>query len=38
VIHDGQVLLIPEPLLPGAIPPDRQPTGVTPGLIDALRL
>jgi hypothetical protein len=30
VIHTGQVLLIPEPLLPGTIPEDRQPTGVTP--------
>ncbi len=29
VIHDGQVLLIPEPLLSGAIPADRQPTGQT---------
>jgi len=30
VIHDGQVLLIPEPTLSGAIPADRQPTGRTP--------
>jgi hypothetical protein len=30
VIQDGQVLLIPEPSLPGAIPEDRRPTGVTP--------
>ncbi len=30
VIHDGQVLLIPEPLLSGAVPPERQPVGRTP--------
>ena len=30
VIYDGQVLLIPEPTLPGNIPEERQPTGVTP--------
>ncbi|MCC7360918.1 MAG: C39 family peptidase [Anaerolineales bacterium] len=30
VIHDGQVLLIPEPLLSGQIREDRRPTGVTP--------
>ncbi len=29
VIHDGQVLLIPEPLLNGAIPPERAPVGAT---------
>ncbi len=30
VIYDGQVLVIPEPTLPGNIPEERQPTGVTP--------
>jgi hypothetical protein len=30
VIHDGQVLLIPEPVLLGDIPEDRKPTGSTP--------
>lgn len=30
VIHDGQVLLIPEPLLSGAMPPEREPVGGTP--------
>ena len=30
VIHDGQVLLIPEPTLSGEIPEDRIPKGVTP--------
>ena len=30
VIHDGQVLLIPQPTLSGNIPEDRQPRGVTP--------
>jgi hypothetical protein len=30
VIQNGQVLLIPEPTLPGEIPEARQPTGVTP--------
>ena len=30
VIHDGQVLLIPEPSLSGAIREDRRPTGVAP--------
>ncbi len=30
VIQDGQVLLIPEPLLPGDIPEHRQPTGSLP--------
>lgn len=30
VIHDGQVLLIPEPTLPGTIPDDRKPTGGAP--------
>jgi hypothetical protein len=30
VIHDGQVLLIPEPLLPGDVPEHRRPTGLTP--------
>lgn len=29
VIHDGQVLLIPEPALSGAIPEDRRPLGGT---------
>jgi nucleoid-associated protein YgaU len=29
VIHDGQVLLIPEPLLSGAVAPERQPRGAT---------
>ena len=35
VIHDGQVLLIPEPVLNGAMAPERQPvggTGVAPPL------
>ncbi len=32
VVHDGQVLLIPEPTLPGNIPDDRRPTGGTPGI------
>ena len=31
VIHDGQVLLIPEPVLSGAVPPERRPVGATPG-------
>jgi hypothetical protein len=31
VIHDGQVLLIPEPRLPGHIPEDRRPTGSVRG-------
>lgn len=31
VIHDGQVLLIPEPLLSGKVPVERQPVGGTPG-------
>jgi nucleoid-associated protein YgaU len=30
VIHDGQILVIPEPTLMGAVPENRQPTGVTP--------
>jgi len=30
VIHDGQVLLIPEPTLSGEIPEDRIPKGVMP--------
>ncbi len=30
VIHNGQVLLIPEPSLPGVIPEDRRPVGGTP--------
>ena len=30
VIHDGQVLLIPEPLLSGAMRPEREPVGGTP--------
>lgn len=30
VIHDGQVLLIPEPLLSGALAPERAPVGGTP--------
>jgi LysM repeat protein len=30
VIQNGQVLLIPEPTLPGDIPEERKPTGVTP--------
>ena len=30
VIHDGQVLLIPEPLLSGVVPPERRPVGGTP--------
>jgi len=34
IIHDGQVLLIPEPQLGGDIPTERQPTGATPGVID----
>ena len=34
VIHDGQVLLIPEPTLPGTVPEDRQPTGLTPGTLE----
>jgi hypothetical protein len=29
VIHDGQALLIPEPVLPGEIPEDRKPVGLT---------
>jgi nucleoid-associated protein YgaU len=29
VIHDGQVLLIPEPLLSGAVRPEREPEGGT---------
>ena len=29
VIHDGQVLLIPEPLLSGRVPPEREPVGGT---------
>jgi hypothetical protein len=29
VIYNGQVLLIPEPTLPGVVPEDRLPTGVT---------
>jgi uncharacterized protein YvpB len=33
VIYDGQMLLIPEPTLSGDIPPDRQPTGVTPATL-----
>jgi hypothetical protein len=38
VIQDGQVLLIPEPTLPGDIPEDRQPTGATPAtLMDLAR-
>jgi hypothetical protein len=30
VIHDGQILLIPEPTLNGEIPPDKAPVGSTP--------
>ncbi len=29
VIHDGQVLLIPEPLLSGVVPAERRPEGAT---------
>ena len=34
VIHDAQVLLIPEPQLAGDISAERQPTGMTPGVIE----
>jgi hypothetical protein len=34
VIYNGQILLIPEPTLPGVVPEDRMPTGMTPAAME----